>query len=1085
MSSKGKKSRRVLTLATSGVLLIALSACSGATNNHGKLSDKTEYASAGSYSISETELWDELKWSSKDVLISQINNVVLDSYITNIKTVLNKNYTDLTDAEKETLEVTGDKGSTKFDALKTKYEDRLVDYVIQDIYNFNYKVQDEKTYLESYEQMNDDDKEKLTVKYADEMYASYKVTKIGNDNLSDLVKIDNDADPYDHRATYLQIANEESLRQVYYVDFARELLAYAKKTEEVKEADEDDTDEDDDKWGNYTNANYISTFKSKYTYTYDVNAVLIKFTDSDELNNTLRAFGIKIYNSKLYYIYDKDDTQMTYQDYIEYYDDFSNSKLENNIYGAGAINDEGAILEIFVQIYNYMYSGYRTKLSTGNGNFDITNKDRNSLRKLTEEIIEAYLGNEDYYDKAKSYLVENFGQDSNKEDSTKVIYEAKELNKIANTLKTNIYEALKVDEKPYTTSGISVSGGQYLAFKLGDLLETTSKNKDYEKFYNVDNKATDLTDYEILSFIKNTEGLKDDLEAKLINDEITESNISTYVSNELKETKVKIYNEACEIAYSIVTSDYSRTIGGASNSNILAVIEYDNKSYNVNIKADDTDEKSMKIVGTDKAFGVYDYLENKSGETTSISLLTKKMIKDTEAYEKTNDDRADYEKYLQVVLLNFANDGYSSSGYASTIGKYNFLMMYFHSADVDTIIDNYYRVQYATGKILTNYASDDLTNFLLNYTNTAYDNYFSLGATRLVVYFDADDDSAADDRVEWYEHVLTADETDVAEFVGKSREYVAKSLIYELYSKVCSSTKAHADVLTSLVTEFNATAKIKYEENPIESENQWSKYRHLGFLLKTEDITVTNASLDVDFNIKSRLYDYARGHNDANTKTYQYFINETAPTCYIEELTADSVTNNDIVASKDGYNLLLVTSGTSAPSAKWEEKDDTVQLLNNIVIKYNEDYVKITDVYNNTDKLNKNQIKLYLLDYVVNNASTLSPTETSSAISSFLSPAVTRFTADETQSIILLSFIKKHTNQAETTELYDVIKFAQAGKNGADGTFATIISINQNIADDYQYLYKDKDITNTSDLYPDWWENIKQYVANFLLKEGE
>ncbi len=1080
MSSKGKKSRRLLTLATSGVLLIALSACSGSSNNYGKLSDDVlnPYAKSGDYTVTEKELWDELKWSSVDVLKTQMENVVINKYVTNIQNVLTKDFTALSDTEKEALSVSDAEGFTK---LQNQYKNRIVDYVIQDIYNFNFKVYSEdNTYQENLDLTAKDTKEKSLVSYVDETYTNYKISKIGETNLFELI---NNEDPYENKDKYLQIANDETLRQVYYSNYARELLAFAKKTESVKEDDEDDTDEDDDMWGHYSTSQYISSFKSNYTQTYDVNAILIKFTDNDEFNNTLRAFGIKIYNSKLHYIQDKQGQNMTYQEYIKYYDDFSNSQLDN-IHNAGPIDNDGAILELYVQIYNYMYGGYRTKLSTGNvdmnGNeFNINNYDRNTLRELTGKIVEAYSNNDDYYENAVTYLKENFGKESNKDDATKVIYTAKDINKLSSTLKTVIYTNLKVDDKPYATSTTSASSGQVLSFKLGDLKKTTSKNYDYEEFYN-----TDLSDYQILDYIKETKGLKDDLEGKLITDEVTDENITTYVNEALEDVKVKIYNEACEIAYSISNSNYSRALTGNGNSNVLATIEYDGTTYNLNIKADPDDTKSIKVVGSDKAFGVYDYLEMQNGETTVIDILSKKIIKDTKAYEKTNEDRADYERYLQLMLLNFANGAYESSGYASTVGKYNFLMMYFHSADVDTIIDNYYRVQYASSKLLTNYASDDLVEFLNDYTDTAYNNYFSIGATRLLVYFDADDDAEADDINEWYDHVITADETDVNEFVGKTREYVARSLVYDIYKKVCSSTSSHSDALSSLVSEINSTAKIKYEENPIESENQWSKYRHLGLLVKTSDVTVTNSSLDVDFAIKARLYDYARGHNDDNTKTYQYFINGTAPTAYIESLTEESINNNDIVKSDDGYNLLLVTSGTSSPSAKLEEKDDKVKLLTDIIIKYNEEYVKIANVYNDFDRLNANQIKLYVLDYVVNGSSTLAPSEISDAITSFLAPAVTRYTAAETQRIILLSFIHNQT-KAGTDALYDVITFAKKESNGADGALAKIITINQNIADNYLYLYKDKDTTNTSDLYPNWWEYIKEYVANFLQKEGE
>ena len=40
------------------------------------------------------------------------------------------------------------------------------------------------------------------------------------------------------------------------------------------------------------------------------------------------------------------------------------------------------------------------------------------------------------------------------------------------------------------------------------------------------------------------------------------------------------------------------------------------------------------------------------------------------------------------MLLTFANNYYSQSGYPASMGKYNFLMLYFHTADIDKIIDD-------------------------------------------------------------------------------------------------------------------------------------------------------------------------------------------------------------------------------------------------------------------------------------------------------------------------------------------------------------------------------------------------------------
>ena len=1065
MSFKGKKTRRAVSLAASGVLLIALSACSGSSNNYGLLTDDV-YAKSGDYTVTEKEMWDELKWSSKDVLTTQINNVITDKYIKNITAVMNTEFDKLSDDQKTSLDITN---KDEFDKLHTQYSDRLVDYVIQDIYNFNFK---NSTYEESIESLTKISKEKAEVSYVDEMYSNYRVQKIGDNELGDLIDI---AEPYEHKDVYLSIANDKVLRQVYYSLYARELLAFDTKYEEVKKANDEDTDEDDDQYGYYTNANYIAAFKTKYTQTYDVNAILIRFTSEDEFNNTLRAFGVKIYNSKFYLVRDKEGENMSYQEYVEYYDDLSNSSLYG-LPNVSEITDDGAKLELYVQLYNYMYGGYREKLSTGNFNYDVDSYNLNELRKLTDKINNDY-DDEKLYDKAKKYLIENFGNDDRFEEDTRVVYTSKELEKLATAIKTLVYQTMADGNKQYSTATTSANDAQYFIFKLGNKLET-STNKDYEEFY-----AKDPTDYEILTKVKENSELKNDLQQYLINEDISDTTINSALSTALEDVKVKIYTEACEIAYSVANTNYSKAIGSNKDKNVLATIEYDDKTYNVNIKANASDESSVKIVGTDDAFGVYDYLENKDGATTAIDLLTKKIIKDTKAYEETNKDRDDYEKYLQVVLLNFANDGYSSSGYASTIGKYNFLMMYFHSADVEEIIDNYYRVQYASSKLLTNYASDELATFLMGYTNTAYENYFSIKATRLVVYFDGNEDNNADDIDKWKDKEVE-NWTKLDGTQGTvTFEYAAKQLVYEIYNKLSSSTTSHVDQLSSLIDEINNTAKFKYEENPILSENLWSKYRHLGLLVKSEEVTVTNSSVDVDFNIKSRLYDYARGHNDDDTKKYQYFINDTAPTEYIEQLTdeAVSVDKNDIVETLDGYNLLVATEGSTSPSAKYESDDDKIGLLTDIIVKYNDKYEKIENVYNDEDKLNINQIKLYVLDYVQDNSSTLSPSAIQSAIDTFLAPVVSRYTASETQRIILLSFIKNRAGIADNTQLYDVITYTAKGYNGEDGVLDTIIKINQRIADDYLDIYND--ITGTSTIYPDWWKDISTIVGQFLLKE--
>ncbi|MBQ3253168.1 MAG: hypothetical protein IJA65_01310 [Acholeplasmatales bacterium] len=1084
MSKKiNKTPRRLLTATMSLALLISLSSCSGATNTVGKLNSKEVYAEAGKYSVTNGELWNELKWDSTALLEEQINNVVLNKQIKKITLVMNNNYSSLSDDDKKLLNVASE---DEYKELYGLYSTRLADYVVQDIYNLNYS---NDSYWDNIELIDETTIKITEKKYVDEIYTTYQKDSVGETSYAELVENASEEDT----SNYILIAKD--LCDLYYPLYAEELLAYEKLNEEIVEAAEDDDDEDDDKIGYFGNTEYVSKFKSEYTNTFDLNMVMIRFTSSEEFNDTLRAFGLKIYNKKYYFIKDNSEAgyedyldsqdRMSYEDYIDYYDDFLNTSL-NKENGVEELSGE-VLLELFIHIYNYVYGGYRPILET---NHPFSYEDINDLRANTFRIISAYSTNpKSEYEKAVNLLNQN-----NSEETT---FTSEELNDVSASFKTYAYDTLSlVDEdgnedmtSRYSTSTESANSGYYIMYKFGEQIDAIKDEtlKSYEEFYN-----PDLTTYEVLDFImdkEKNEGLEDILVELLTKDKITENVISSYLTEELEDVKVKIYNESLEISYSNTHSDYSKTLKKASNSNILASITYDGKTWNLNIKADENDKKSLVYPGTSTPIGAYDHLEKQMGATVAIDILSNKIVKNSKAFKEVKKDKdivTYYEDYLEALLVNFANDGYASSGYPSTIGKYNFLMLYFHTANIKDIINNTYLVQHASAQLLTNYGDQSLSEFFKTYTDLAYDGYFSLSGTRLVVYMDIDDDNEADDinledQDSWnYNEVV---------FEGKNvtMEYVAKSLIYDVYNKISASNTDHSTKLTELVDEINNSARVVYEDNPIVPENNWAKYRKLGLKVKTEEFTTTNSDLSIDFNLKQRLYDYARGYsedeNGNKTKTYQYFLNDTIPTLYIEPLTQDSIsdTNDDIVATKDGFNLILVTKGDSRASAKWTLEDNNDNLLTDIKIKYNEEFINIENVYNEEDKLNVNQIQLYVLDYAINGANTLLPSSIASAVTTFLEPVVTRFTSAETQRIILLNFIKATADIEDTVELYNVVTFKNEAYNGENGYFANAIEINQNIADNYNYLYNDT--TGTSDIYPDWWENLKEQVAQFLVNE--
>lgn len=1020
--SKNQMSRRLLTVTMSSVLMLSLASCSN-SDNHAKFNENETYATSGSYTVTTGELWNELKWSASDILESQIENVVLNSQINKITKVMKNDYSKLSAEEKELFA-----DENEYKQLYEEYNSRLIDYVVQDIYNLEYK---NEAFWESVDKLTTKTKTVSEAKYIDELLTNYRLEYIGNEKVEDLVKNGNK----DNTAGYLKLAL--NLTDLYYPSLAKELYAQEKINEEIKKADDEDDDSEDDKIGYFSNSEFVSKFKTLYANKGDLDLVLIRFSSEDEFNKTLRAFGLKVYNKEIYLV---DAEDKSYEEYCDYYDDLSNSELTKM---TKLSNNPDCILEMYVAIYNYCYDGYRSPIKTVDGIPQINNID--DLRKVSKYIFTNVTDSAETIENIKSSNVE-------------YTYTKDELDEISSSFTTYLYETL-TDDIPYSTSSQSYNSSYYIAYKFGTTVDEDN---------NIYNK--DMTTDDIIDFLLKEDNKKyfDEVHKALSKDKVTESSLTSYLNEAIKDVEVKIYNEAIEISYLKNHLDYSKTLGKNKNKNVLATIKYEDKTYNFNLTKDVNDENSLIIAGTDTPFGAYEYLEVANGQTTSIDLLSNKIIKDTESYEKTSEYKDNYVNYIEAILYNFSNNGYSSNGYSSSLGKYNFLMLYFHSADIDEIVDNYYRVQYASVSLLSNYSDDKLLSFFKNYVDASYDNYFKLGGKRFVVYFDGDDDGEADDTdindsSNWINLIanngagfdinndgaITGSETTIT--YGEA----AKALIYDVYDEINASTTNHTSKADELVSEINGTAKVIFDNNPIVSENQWAKYRKIGLRVKVEEFTVDNSTVDVDFNLKQRLYEYT------DESKYQFFINGTTPSCFIENLTK---ADDELVLTDDGYNLIMVTSGSPKSSAEWKESDHSDDLLKNITIKYNEEYIKVEDIYNDEDKLSLNQIKLYVLEYVTSSSSNLTPSQLSEACSNFLSPVLTRYTSSATQRVIILEYIKNASG---------AISFADNQEY-----FNKIQVVNQRIADEYSEY--NNDTTGTSNNFENWWTDLE-----VLLKEAK
>ena len=523
---------------------------------------------------------------------------------------------------------------------------------------------------------------------------------------------------------------------------------------------------------------------------------------------------------------------------------------------------------------------------------------------------------------------------------------------------------------------------------------------------------------------------------------MSETLITEALTERTDEVEIKIFDEALEIAYAKSNTDYSKTYGSAPNSNVIATLKYNNKTWNLNIVEDLEDSNALNS-------GVYDILEKKIGITTAIDILSKKVVKDTKSYADTAKNRKDYEETIEYVLAAFSNNYYSSSGYPSTIGKYNFMMLYFHTANIEEIINETYRINDAAAKLLTNYNSDELLTFYKSYADNIYNNYFSITGKRLLVYLDANDDAEKDDITEW---------TD-------KQKQLAQQLIYSIYTEVASTSGSHATALSDLVTEINESARAKFENNPIAPENKWAEYRKAGLKIELVDVTATNSSTDIDFALKARMLDIYNSED--------YSINQTTPTEYLEDLQNANTNPEMILQTPDGYNLLLITSADFQTSAEFTAEDDELGIYKDLSVYYNDEYCSIGSIYNDDKLLTLEQIRLYVLEYVSSSTSNLSPSALSEAYTNFLSPIITRYTGAETQREIVIYLIENMAGK---------IDFNSDEQNER---YKNIIEINHNAADDYISVYYEKDTTGTLKTYENWWNDLQEIIDKILLTEGE
>lgn len=1113
ISNKNKGLLKPLSLTFMSCLLaLTLSSCSKAQDKYDDINGNEAYVTLGNRTVTNKELFDQMKWSSASYLGEKLNTSIVSHKITEVTKEIEENN-------------------------NPEYINEVQKLLVCDVYGFS-SIDDYDGFNNPYLFSSSE------LKYKDNAWKNHRIS-IDSKDIARLISRVSYTDPKtgkeyeakseNGRAAYKfsDLSNvQKELFRTYYESYAQKLYAYQVLEKEIADHN-DELEEGEDRY--FSNSEIIAKWKEDYLYSSTVNAILIRFINEDEVNAVFKAFGVKAYRSELYFIPQKDRTDAQYSKYYDDYD-FANNLSSVSYDAVKLTSNTNLVFALYIEMYNYIYSYRESLQSLATETSNTTNR-----RNITQDLYRIYstLSDEEASKYTYQYALEHGLKDNENTTFTK-----KALDEINSSLTTYLYDTLKITENSgsattnYSIAGQNYGDFYYMAYKLNtpesdkklyytnsneDELYYVEKVENEYKVYTYDgNSKLEISDEKLKELAENdeslngllsTEGKKayyellEEIYENLKQDTLTSSYISNCITNAKENVEARIYDEDIEIAYEASNSDYKGN-KKKSDYNVIATFKYEDEDLGI-------ENETVTVTISD----VWEELEISSGISSAVSLLSTELIKETDAYKKITGDKDKIDTYYQNLnnlLSNFANDQLSSSGYSSSLGKYKFLKLYFHSTDMEEIVHNFYCVNEASATLLNDYSSEKLALFLQEYANNYYDSYFSVSATNLLVYVDMNEDGNPDkagteidgiDIFDWSRPVPGAE-------YNCTYGELAQELIKKVIKLVDNSTDSNVDALSKIVSEYNSASRFDNDYNhtpaedgdynPTAAEREWAKYRKAGLYIKTSELASVSNSTDY-----ASCYDVLKlAIYKAYTEEF-LFNDEVMPNEYMITKYYEGTENG--LVTNEGYNLLVLTSATEKASAKYDPEDyPESDIYKDLVYIYGDDAYKIADVYSlidengdYSDKLSLNQVLAFMLEYAANGSTSSLPASVTTALTTYLQPVFTRFTSSESQFEVLIQFlvdtlISSGEIQNKNQDAYLYFVFGNS-KNSSTEVFAKLLETNHNSAD--SYLVTENVYSSSTSLtffddeenvklyfslqnqYDNWWTNLNALVKT--MKEGK
>ena len=862
---------------------------------------------------------------------------------------------------------------------ESKYFEKIENKILSDIYG----VHEE----DEIEELSDKEQRIAVEQYADNMYK--KGYAISKDDIKN--------------------KKFESIYPFYYLEIAKYIAAEKKLSEEfTKDAEgkfEEVTDE-----SYFTKDDVVEWYESNYENTGEVTAILVRFINSAEINEILKKFGLKQSGGNWYQIKLDAEKCKTKNGYDKYYEDYKIDLSSDNPltsvdkYG----NGNATVLKIYAAIYNYVYV-YRDPIvldsTVSINDADGHLKYYNYISKILEKdkaTREADLNNNEY-----ETLLAKLEEYENANDET-IVMSKEKLDKYSTSLSSYVYTSLRTEPEEgktaftqYSTEGKSFGSYYYLVYKIAQKeIEQETTTKLYEETENEDGE-TEIT------FLNET--FLNEILQEMFDAELDDTYISDAFNERVKEAELKIYDSIIESQFmnsstSALVESYKKN--KKENNKLIAEVTYKGKTESISVK------------------DLYNYLEPLNGPSLASNLLFQEYIKSTKYYTDLKANHDTYIETIKIMLYYFANDYYASSGYPSTIGKYDFMMLYFGTADVEEAVE-FLMLSEAMNAYFSDFSAHTLdssntfyTN-LMNYALETYKEFYSLTASGLTVYVDKDEDGVADD-------------------IANVKDEAQKLLEFAL-SEVAHSTKDYATALNDVVTDYNSSSRID-DENPTTPESKWAKYRKLGLHIEVSSYsTITDTTDGIDEDIQTRV-------SELYSKVVDPVLGFTS--AYLD--------NKVLTTEENKLTVLLITGGALPTSALFETEDeDTKKLYEEVKVVIN-DKQEIIKLDYTSKEITEAQVKVYVAEYILVGDVYSLPSSTVAALDAYLLPLITKYTGSASQQKLVsleLGTIN-YEYDGELSSVFNEAFIAEYETLGRAGFLAKYNTILQNSEDGYDSPYE-------------------------------